>query len=294
MSGSTPHLALTRAVIASMKSADTGPWHPPWDTRIGFPINHLTELSYTDLSVLMLTLIATRRGYETNRWASPRQWQSIGGQVRKGAKGVPVAYAGIPPEDPTSEAPMPEDGTHDRPAELVVRRYTVFNLDQVDGIDYRTETPSLGRSIVEADRFVAITGAQIRWGEEEAFYAPGRDLIGMPYRESFHSLTGLYTTLFHGLTHWTGHRSRLRRKLKDDSDHRAHALEELIAELGAHCLAARHNLATDSTQDGSRFLKSWIGLLESNPLAFMFAASHAAFAADWLVDLVERGGEPGE
>lgn len=294
MAGSSPHLALTRAVLASMKTTGTGHWHPPWDTRIGFPINHLTELNYSSLSVFALTLIATRRGYETNRWASPRQWQSIGGRVRSGEKGVPVGFAGIPQEDPTSEASTPEIGTHDRPAQLVVRHYTVFNLSQVDGIEWRTETPSLGRSIVEADRFVAIAGAQIRWGEEEAFYSQGRDLIGMPYRESFHSLTSLYTTLFHQITHWSGHRSRLRRKLEDHTDHPAHALEELIAELGAHCLAARHNLATESTQDGSRFLKSWVELLEINPLAFTFAASHAVFAADWLVDLVERGGEPGE
>src|SRR5690606_5064008 len=103
-----------------------------------------------------------------------------------------------------------------------------------------------------------------------------------------------YSTLFHELTHWTGHRSRLRRKLEDNTDHRDQALEELIAELGAHFLAARHNLATESTRDCARYLKSWIRLLESHPLVFILAATHAAFATDWLVDLVERGGEPGE
>lgn len=77
------------------------------------------------------------------------------------------------------------------------------------------------------------------------------DKIQMPYKCYFKRLVGVsreqnyYSTLFHEMTHWTGHRKRLKRdsliKYNDDVKSKSHnpemcALEEVTAELGANML----------------------------------------------------------
>jgi antirestriction protein ArdC len=47
-----------------------------------------------------------------------------------------------------------------------------------------------------------------------------------------------YNVAFHELTHWTGHKSRLDRDLKNRFGSRNCAAEELVAEIGAAFLCA--------------------------------------------------------
>lgn len=86
---------------------------------------------------------------------------------------------------------------------------------------------------------------------EEAHFTICNDKIYMPYKCYFKRLVGVtreqnyYSTLFHELTHWTGHRKRLKRKslvmyntdVKSKTyDAQLCALEEVTAELGANML----------------------------------------------------------
>lgn len=86
---------------------------------------------------------------------------------------------------------------------------------------------------------------------DEAQFTICDDKIQMPYKCYFTKLVGItreqnyYSTLFHELVHWTGHRKRLKRhslvmynsdtKLKT-YDPKLCALEEVTAELGANML----------------------------------------------------------
>jgi antirestriction protein ArdC len=45
----------------------------------------------------------------------------------------------------------------------------------------------------------------------QAFYRSSADMVGMPSRNCFESPEAYYSTLFHELTHSTGHKSRLNR-----------------------------------------------------------------------------------
>ena len=70
----------------------------------------------------------------------------------------------------------------------------------------------------------------------QAFYPPSADTVNMPPAELFQSSEEYYSTLFHELTHSTGHPSRLGRL---DTDNPAafgskdYSQEELVAEMGA-------------------------------------------------------------
>src|SRR6185295_20206466 len=100
-------------------------------------------------------------------------------------------------------------------------------------------------------------------------------------RGAFKSIAEFYNTLFHELVHWTGHVSRLDRKLDtrftDPSER--YAAEELVAELGAAFLCAE--FAIDGDLRAAGYITSWIKLLKDDNKAIFTCASKAQAAVDY-------------
>ncbi|NEJ40764.1 zincin-like metallopeptidase domain-containing protein, partial [Rhizobium ruizarguesonis] len=126
-----------------------------------------------------------------------------------------------------------------------LKAYTVFNVEQIDGLgDRYADAPDGGTArpidrIAHADAFFAATGAVIRHGGNNASYAPGPDIIQMPPIETFRDVESYYATLAHESVHWVGATHRLNSDLsRYGKDRTERAREELIAELGAVFLAA--------------------------------------------------------
>jgi hypothetical protein len=103
----------------------------------------------------------------------------------------------------------------------MMREYTVFNVDQCDnlpesvitGKPMRVRNPDARDEL--ADDFLRSTSADIREGHGEACYIPSRDFISMPALAGFKGADHFYNVAFHELTHWSGHKSRLDRDLKN-------------------------------------------------------------------------------
>jgi antirestriction protein ArdC len=124
-----------------------------------------------------------------------------------------------------------------------------------------------------ADEFLAASGAAIREGQGEAYYAAGADFINLPAFAAFKGADHFYGVCFHELTHWTGHKARLDRDLKGRFGQAAYAAEELIAELGAAFLAAEFSFDGDVRHAG--YIANWITLLRSDKRArFFFPPEH--------------------
>jgi antirestriction protein ArdC len=118
----------------------------------------------------------------------------------------------------------------------------------VEGKPARVRNPD-GRDPL-ADEFLASSGAIIREGAGEAYYAPGQDFISMPAFTAFKGADHFYGVAFHELTHWKGHKARLDRDLKGRFGQAAYAAEELVAELGAAFLAAEFSFDGDVRHAG--------------------------------------------
>src|SRR6266436_3894055 len=155
-------------------------------------------------------------------------------------------------------ATRPVTELHGRETRLVpmLREYTVFNVDQCENLPdsiitpkpIRVRNPDARDGL--ADAFLHSTGADIREGHGEACYIPSRDFISMPAFAGFKGADHFYSVAFHELTHWTGHKARLDRDLKNRFGSRNYAAEELIAELGAAFLCAEFGFDGDVRNAG--------------------------------------------
>ena len=145
-----------------------------------------------------------------------------------------------------------------------------------------------------ADRFFRSTGAIIRHGGNQAFFAPSSDHIQMPLFESFRDAPSYYATLSHEATHWAGASHRLNRDLsRYHKDRSERAREELIAELGSCFLCADLGIAPElePRPDHASYLDSWLKVLSEDRRAIFQAAAHAQRAVTFLHDLQPRAAE---
>src|SRR5204863_6954843 len=99
----------------------------------------------------------------------------------------------------------------------------------------------------------------------QAFYRPSTDTITTPSPHLFESPALYYSTLFHELTHSTGHESRLARKGITDSTmfgSHEYSREELIAEMGAAFLCGTVRIESGTLHDSTAYLATWIKVLK--------------------------------
>jgi antirestriction protein ArdC len=124
-----------------------------------------------------------------------------------------------------------------------------------------------------------------------AWYRPADDRVNVPQIENMASVDAYYSTLFHELTHSTGHASRLGRdgitKLGTHRRGETYAFEELVAEMGAALLCGQAGI--DSTVENSAaYLRSWAQYLRTDSKAAVRAAGQAQRAADLILGVTFR------
>ena len=205
----------TDSIIEQLEQG-TRPWAKPWNAehlagRITRPLR-ANGTPYRGINIVMLWMDATLKGYAAPIWMTYRQAGELGGQVRKGEHGSAVAYADKLCTSETDE----QTGEEVERKRFFMKQYTVFNVEQVDGLPahfYATAAPQISplAKLEQAETFFAALGADIRHGGNRAFYAIEPDYVQMPPFESFRDAESYYATLGHESVHWTRHPSRLER-----------------------------------------------------------------------------------
>lgn len=124
-----------------------------------------------------------------------------------------------------------------------------------------------------------------------AYYAPMSDKLNIPDLSQFETAEEYYSTLFHELTHSTGHASRLSREGITDLkplDKKLYSKEELIAEMGASFLSAHTGINHDElTENSAAYLEGWLKILKADKKLIFKAAAKAQKAVDYILK-VER------
>ena len=277
---------ITGQIISSLEQG-TRPWVQPWNAEhAAGPITRPLRYSgqpYSGINVLMLWASAATQGFTAPIWMTFRQATELSAHVRKGAKGSLVVYANA-----IARTESDRDGNEVERQIRFLRGYTVFNVEQIDGLPEIYYTRAAARfspvkRIEHAEKFFANTGAAVRYGGNRAYYAVESDHIQMPAFEAFRDAEAFYETLSHEIGHWTKHQTRLNRdfggKIWGDE---GYAREELVAELASAFLAADLELAPEVREDHASYLGCWIEILKRDKRAIISAAAHAQRAVDFL------------
>jgi antirestriction protein ArdC len=174
-------------IVAELERG-AAPWVKPWSATPGqnVPQNAVSNRPYSDCNVILLWL-ARARGWVTPRFLTYQQAREVGGYVRKGERGQKVYFV------KQIRIREREEEEHDTRLAMLLREYTVFNVDQCEhlpvsiraGKPGRARNPDVRDALV--DEFLRTTGADMREGHGEAYYAPGHDFISMPAFEAFKS-----------------------------------------------------------------------------------------------------------
>jgi antirestriction protein ArdC len=287
--GPSVYRAITDKIIAAIE-AGAGEFVMPWHfcQAITRPVNAATGASYRGVNVVGLWAEAMLSKYETGYWASYRQWQAIGGQVRRGEHGATIVfYRKIEPAGDTQRSL--EDDQPDR--RFVARASHVFNAEQVDGWSPPVQVlVSEWEACQHAEAFIAATNAEIAHGGEHAFYDIRHDRICLPHRERFigtptsSAAESFYSTTLHELVHWSGAAHRLARTYGRFGT-AEYAFEELIAELGAAFLCGHLGVSNEPRPDHAAYVGHWLQRLREDSRAILHAASAAEKAVTWLTEL---------
>ena len=276
---------ITARFIDQLKRG-TVPWQKPW---MGVQ-NIVSKKPYRGIN----SLILGGSDFQSPYWLTFKQAHDLGGNIKKGEKATPVIYYKLfEKRDDHGNLVL---GSNGRPTRIPFIRWSnAFNLEQTEGIEAPAQTApkEVIQPIDKAAKIVQEAKiCPIYHTGFAAVYLPGEDVIRMPAQKTFRSPESYYQTLFHEMTHSTGHASRLDREgvtlpIKFGSER--YSKEELIAELGASFLSNEAGILNHVQFDNSAaYLGSWIEKFENDPKMIFTASSQAQRSTDFILGVEQK------
>jgi len=279
---------VTDRIIAALE-AGTPPWRRPWDPdKAGgpaMPRNAATGQRYRGINVLTLGMSALAFSNADPRWATYKQAEDRGWQVRKGERGTTGYFFKRLEVRDDSKPEGDEDAVKRIP---LLRAFSLFHASQIDGIpDYVPPTieEAPWRAPEAAEIILANSGAVVRFGGDRAFYSPATDHIQMPPHAAFATAERFCGTLIHEMCHLTGHPSRLNRDLHNRFGSHDYSREELRAEIGQMMVCSELGIAVSDNEfsNNAAYVASWLEKLRSDRKEIFRAAADAQRIADYLL-----------
>ena len=286
---------VTDRIIAQMEKGII-PWHKPWhgirsNNPAEWAINYDSRKAYSLLNQFLLG--------EAGEYLTFAQIQKHGGRIIKGEKSkMVVFYTQLIKENPDK---LDADGNPKVERIPVLRYYNVWHIKQTEGIESKTETSAPVESTIKpeeaADAIVDgyMTSANhpklIVKISDEAFYRPSTDEVVVPQMNQYTDVAEYYSTLFHELTHSTGHTSRCARKgITDLAAFGGHeySKEELVAEIGAAMLVNEAAIPAERAfRNSVAYLQSWLRALKNDNKMIVWAAGQAEKAVKYILGITE-------
>ena len=259
------------------------PWRMPWTSEA--PKNLVSGKSYRGINILLLG----SQGYVSPYWLTFKQAKSLGGFVNKGEKSTPVVFW-----KNWTDLETNGEGKLEEKSRFVLRYYSVFNIEQCklppEEVPATDLTTKQFDPIPKAEQVVkAMPNApEITHQSQRACYSPLLDIVNMPKPESFDEPAAYYSTLFHELSHSTGHESRLNRDTLVDKvrfGSHSYSKEELVAEMGAAFLNGHCGIEAATLDNSASYINGWLGRLRNDPKLVVQAAGKGQRAADFILDV---------
>ena len=297
---------ITSKIIKKMKEENSLVWNKGYielnkcNLLNGFDVkNQRIEKAYRGINILMLALFSKS---EDTFYLTYNQIKKLGGYVRKGESGSPIVFyapvekkldkeKGIEtfkknfPDADINDYIIPEKEHY-----WCMRSYTIFGESQVEGIDYPEIDINQDKEKIDINDFIKSlknNGLKLNHLEKDrAYFSHSQDYISLPEHKQFENNDRYYSTLFHELVHWTGHKDRLDRIKHDAFGDEKYSFEELVAEIGSCFLCSMFGIKSVKNNNVA-YIQSWINKLEEHTDWIIKAANKAGKAIEYLMELIE-------
>ena len=270
--------------ITALLESGVIPWRKGWTTT-GVPRNLASGKAYRGINIWLLS----SAGFTSPYWLTFNQAQARGGHVRKGEKGsVAIFWKLFQRKEDGSQPTTGQEAGRMLP---LLRKYTVFNVEQCDGL---TDVPTVEAKTQEHEPIAEAEALWQAWTDKPtvthqgnaAVYRREADAITMPPRPQFETPEDYYSTLFHEGTHATGHSARLARATLLESARfgsQTYSKEELVAELGSAYLCGMCGIVDRTLDNSAAYLASWLKAFRDDKTLIVHAAANAQKAADYIL-----------
>jgi len=267
-------------------------WFKPFKAgEFNQPMNRITKRLYTGFNVFFLHFECRRNNWEHNQWMTFKQASSNGGRIIKGSKSTEVHFYSVSYLDTKTGKFVKDtrkiDLSNKRYKKIFgLRVYRVFNIAQIEGIEPLSSdvdvidfTPNeKAEEIVNGyfDREKPLTLNHTE--DDKCFYSPTTDSITMTLQGLFVDSDSYYKTLFHEMSHSSGHKDRLNRKTLVENkgmhgDNETYSKEELVAEVSSLYLTGIVGLEPkDNSKNSQAYLNGWIKFAEEDKKGVMVHA----------------------
>lgn len=276
--------------LVAMMEQGVNPWRKPWvGATEQQAVSHTNGKPYSLLNQILL-------GFRSGEYLTFNQVKAEGGSVKKGAKseiivfwqgGQMIKATAKPKEDEAKDETSEEKEVWVEWRAPILKYYRVFHIDDCEGIkpkfaeeakDETFDFNPIERAEEAAQEYCNRSGVKlVIQKNNSACYRPSCDTVIMPLREQFESEPEFYSTLFHELTHSTGHEARLNRfKTGVYAAKENYSREELVAEIGSATALAHLGINNEASDANSAaYLQGWIKFIKSDPKAIVVAAGRA-------------------
>lgn len=258
------------------------PWNKPWTGTRDGAYNRISKKPYSLINQMLLR--------HSGEYASYKQWQECGGQVRKGEKAEVVVFW-----KPT-QVKEEKDGEETIRTVPVLRYYSVFHITQVDNVEpiEKSELNDID-PIQDAEKilndYISAEGIKLEKElSDRAYYSPLRDVIHLPLIEQFTDAAEYYSVAFHEATHSTMKETRCNRPQKMAAfGTENYSKEELVAEIGSAALLNITGIETEKTfKNNAAYVQNWLQVLKNDNRFIVSASSKAEKAVKYILGDAEE------
>lgn len=252
---------VTDRIIAELEKGRI-PWNKPWTGVRDGAYNRISKKPYSLINQMLLN--------HNGEYATFRQWQDLGGHIRKSEKSEIIVFWKIYEKEEIND-------NRERNIQKIplLRYYNVFHISQVEGVEPLSgkELNNDIQPIESADKVIVdyVTREHINFQEtksNKAFYSPATDKVVVPLKKQYHSINEYYSTTFHELIHSTGHKTRLNRLGNGtvaSFGSEKYSKEELVAEIGSATILNALCIETPKTlKNSAAYIQNWLQVLKND------------------------------
>lgn len=259
------------------------PWKKPWVNCFDGTFNRISRKPYSLLNQLLLT--------HEGEYATFKQWEQIGGKVKKGEKSEIIVFWKM--QEVTEKTETGEIQVRNIP---VLRYYNVFHISQVENVfplddsENRFDTEPIEEAEKVFRGYTEREHITLHIGDgNKAFYRPFDDSITLPSMAQFERAEEFYSTAFHECGHSTMKATRCDREAENKGSHfgnEGYSKEELVAEITSSAIVYSLGLETEDTfKNNCAYIQNWLSVLKNDKKFIVSATGKAEKAAKYILSI---------